>query len=279
MKESALGFSRESLNAARKAPQLAGRNLVFICTPPELNPCPLNPSDPPMTQEQDDIITMFETTVAFLDTNNNTWKNMPAFVDAHGRAKAGTTAIRGKTGKQQVPTEGVTGDKAQIRDDLEEKLLVIGDAIAAFAAKTANNDLAAQVEMTRSSLDRLPDSDLIQTAGRVIEAAEANLAALAPFGVTATNKDALQAAVDLFANKKESPREAIVGRKVETLALPDAISSVRSIFRNELDKLMTTFKKPEPDFYNGYFASRIIVNHAATIPPKKPVPPSPPAGP
>lgn len=228
-----------------------------------------------MTQDQDDIITMFETTVGFLDKNNDKWKNTPAFVDAHGRAKTGTAQIRDRTGKQQAPTEGVTGDKAQIRDDLEEKLLVIGNAISAFAAKTANNDLAAQVEMTKSSLDRSTDSDLVQTAKRVTDAAEANMAALAPYGVTSADTDVLKAAADLFANKKESPREAVVGRQVETLSLPQAISSVRSIFRNEIDKLMTAFKKPEPDFYNGYVASRIIVNHAATIPPKKPEPPTP----
>jgi len=227
-----------------------------------------------MTQDQDDIITMFETTVAFLDANFDTWKNTPAFVDAHGRAKAGTAGIRSRTGKQQVPIEGVTGDKAQMRDDLEEKVLVTADAIGAFAAKTDNNDLAAQVEVTKSSLDRLPDSDLVQTAQRVIDAATANLAALAPYGVTSAELDALGAAAELFANKKESPREAIVSRKVETLSLPGAISSVRSIFRNEIDKLMTAFKKPEPDFYNGYIASRIIVNHTATIP-KKPEPPPP----
>jgi hypothetical protein len=43
-------------------------------------------------------------------------------------------------------------------------------------------------------------------------------------------------------------------------------NTVRSIFRNELDKMMTAFKKSEPDFYKGYLASRVIVNHAATIP-------------
>jgi len=85
--------------------------------------------------------------------------------------------------------------------------------------------------------------------------------------------------VDLFANKKESTREAVVGRKVETQSLPEGISSVRSIFRNEIDKLMSGFKKPEPDFYKGYFASRVIVNHAATIPKKPAPPPTPPPGP
>lgn len=229
-----------------------------------------------MTQDQDNIITMFETTVAFLDKNNNTWKDRAAFVDAHGRAKAGTTEIRAKTGKQQAPTGGITGDKGDIRDDLEEKALVIADAVAAFAAKTGNKDLGAQVEVTKSSLDRLPDSDLVQTAQRVIDAATANLPALGAFGIKTPEIDALAAAKDLFANKKEAPREAIVNRKVETLSLPEAISAVRSIFRNEIDKLMTAFKKPAPDFYNGYFTARIIIDRAATIPKKEePPPPKP----
>ena len=232
-----------------------------------------------MNQKQDNTITMFETTLVILDKNHDTWKDGVAFVDAVTRAKDGTAAIRSKTGKQQSPTEGVTGEKALVRDDLEEKLLVIADAIGAFAAKTEDHDLAAQVEFTRSSLDRLPDSDLVQAAQRVIDAAEANLAAVAPYGVTAAAKDALKAAAELFANKKEAPREAVIGRKVETLSLPTAIRAVRSIFRNELDKLMTAFKKPQPDFYNAYFTARIIVDRAATIPAKKPEPPTPTPGP
>lgn len=130
--------------------------------------------------------------------------------------------------------------------------------------------------MTKSSLDGLADSDLIQTANRVTDAAQENMAALAGYGVTATNNDELKAAAELFANKKESPRDAIIGRKIETLPLPTAIRAVRSIFRNELDKLMTAFKKPEPDFYKGYFTARIIVDRAATLPKKEePPPPGP----
>lgn len=104
----------------------------------------------------------------------------------------------------------------------------------------------------------------VQTAKRVTDAAEDNLAALAPYGVTATNNDELKAAVDLFAQKKESP-----------LSLPTAIRSVRSIFRNEIDKLMTAFKKPNPDFYNGYFTARITIDRAATKPAKAAGPSAP----
>lgn len=231
-----------------------------------------------MTQEQDDIITMFETTLVILDKNNNTWKSGAAFTDAVTRAKTGTQQIRTKTGKQQTPTEGVTGEKAQVRDDLEEQMLVTAGAISAFAAKNSDPDLAAQVEMNRSLLDRLPGSDLVQTGQRVVDAATDHLAALADYGITGDVLDALKAALTLYANKKESTREAVVDRKVETLSLPEGIASVRSIFRNELDKLMNAFRKPDPDFYKAYFAARIIVNRAATIP-KKQEPATPPPAP
>jgi hypothetical protein len=141
----------------------------------------------------------------------------------------------------------------------------MADAIAASAAKTGDPALAAQVENTRSLLDRrLPESDLVQTAQRVIDAATANLAALAAHGITDATLDALKAAESLFANKKESTREAVVERKVETLTLPGVINTVRSVFRNELDKLMTAFG--EPDFYTAYFAAWTIVNRATTHP-------------
>jgi hypothetical protein len=31
---------------------------------------------------------------------------------------------------------------------------------------------------------------------------------------------------------------------------------------NEVDKIVTKFRKTNPDFYNGYFAARVILNRA-----------------
>lgn len=229
-----------------------------------------------MNQKQDNMTTMFETTLVVLDKNGVLWNDMPAFADAVTRAKQGTAQIRSKSGEQQSPTEGITGEKGQARDDLEEKLIVVADSIAAFAAKTTNHDLAAKVELTRTSLDRMPDSDLVQAANRVLQALDANLAALAPYNITAETRTAFDGIITAYANKKESPREAVIGRKVATLSLSETIRTVRSIFRNEIDKMMTMFRRENPDFYNGYFAARIIIDRAATIPKKEePPPPKP----
>jgi hypothetical protein len=138
-----------------------------------------------MTQEQDDITTMFESALAVLDQNNSIWGSRAAFADAVTRAHDGTEAIRTTIGKQQTPTTGVTEDKEAARTDLEDKLVVLANQISAYSAKSGDHDLGAQVEMTRSSVDRYSESVLLQTAKRVADTANDNLSALADYGVTA----------------------------------------------------------------------------------------------
>jgi hypothetical protein len=232
-----------------------------------------------MTQAQDDITTMFETALGALDQNKSVWEGRAAFLDAVTRAKDGTATIRNTIGKQQTPTTGLTEDKEASRADLEDRLIGLAAQLSAYAAKSGDHHLGAQVEMTRSSLDRLSESDLLQTAKRVADTGTDNFAALADYGVTKAELQALNDARTKFQDIKGSPRDAVVGRKVATMSLPAAIVSVRSIFRNEIDKMIIPFRATDPDFYNAYSTARIIVNRAAKRPvPARPAPPAP-AGP
>ncbi len=81
---------------------------------------------------------------------------------------------------------------------------------------------------------------------------------------------ALNDARTAFSDIKTAPREATAQRSVQTASLPQLIATTRSIFRNEIDKLISRFRSTTADFYNGYFAARVIVNRAAT---RKPNPP------
>lgn len=95
---------------------------------------------------------MFDTTISFLDDNNTVWSGMSAFADAVTRAKTAVTAVDTAADKQQTPTTGIAADKADARNDLEVKTLVIASQLSALAAKNGDNDLGAQVELTKSSL-------------------------------------------------------------------------------------------------------------------------------
>lgn len=229
-----------------------------------------------MTQDQENVTSMFETTIAFLDQNNSVWSGTAAFASAVTEAKNGVTAIRNAAASQEAPTGGITDEKAQARNDLEDKTLEIADQLSALAAKNADMDLAAKAQMTRSSLDQMQDDDLIQAAERIRDLANTNIAALGPYGVTAADGTALDGAITAFSAMKTAPRTAAAGRKSATQSIAELIRNTRSLFRNQLDKMMTPFRTSNPDFYSGYFAARVIVNRAAThAAPKRPTPPAP----
>lgn len=215
------------------------------------------------TQDQDNIATMFETTNVALDDGRDFWKDIPAMADAVNRAETGTAEIRKKAG-DQAPT-GDTDQKAAMKSVLEELMLHVADQLSAMAAKKGDHLLAAKVDITKSTADRLGSTDLLIFAKGVAKAAAENAEELATFyKIPASELAALDAAITKFDGMKTAPRDATVQRKVATLSLPEAIIFVRGIYRNELDKMMTRFKKTQPDFYKAYFAARVVVHRAAT---------------
>lgn len=217
---------------------------------------------------------MFETTNTVLDDNNSLWSGITAFADAVTRAKSGVNAIRIKQG-QQLPT-GDTTAKRNVRDTAEQQGLVIGGMVAALAAKTNNADLGAQVDFDRSSLDKMAISDLITALKSIQTAATANAAVLASdYGVSAADLTAFGAAITALDGMKDAPRQATVNRKTATMSLPELITSTRSIYRNELDKMMEKFKTGTPDFYKAYFAARVIIDRTGSHKSKKVVTPTP----
>jgi hypothetical protein len=211
---------------------------------------------------------MFETTIKFLDDNNSVWSGMVAFADAVGRAKAGLEAIDKSDDTQQKPTAALT---AQLRRDLENKTLEMADLLAALAAKNKQDDLAKQVHVTRSSLRQLGDNDLEQTAEGIVFLANNNIGELEDYGMDAA-VTALETARTAFQKFKNGPREAAAQRKAQRQPLPQLIANMRNIFGNEIDKMMTSFEKSNPDFYHGYLAARVIADRTGTHATPKPAP-------
>ena len=228
---------------------------------------------PPMKQTQENITAMFEATLKFLDEHNNVWSGKRAFVDAVTEARNGVTSIRQAASTQENLTVGVTDQKTQMRHDLEEQTLEIADQLAAFAAKNSDANLAAKVQLTRSSLDQLQDNDLVQTAQLIYELANTNASKLQPYGVSTDQIATLKTTTAAFDDLKNASRSAFAGRTSATGSVGDLIRKTRSLFRNQIDKMVTPFRKADPEFYRGYFAARVIVDRTATHASTKAPPP------
>jgi hypothetical protein len=233
-----------------------------------------------MNRDQFNRTGMFNTVAAYMDKNNSIWNGVKAVGDTVADVKTGIAAIDEAGRRQQAPTSGATDEKAQVRLSLEEKILEIADQSAALAEKNSNANLAAQVEFSLSSLDKLSDDELEETGKSVSALATANLAALADYAITQADVTALDALTTKFHGVKSAPRTALAGRAGVTNTMPDLISNTTSVLRNRLDKLMTRFKKSNPEFYAGYQSARVIVDRGGSggsAPPSPTPPPTAPA--
>lgn len=225
-----------------------------------------------MDQKQGNLIGMFETVDGYLGQHSGVWSGFKALADARLELTAGIGLIRSKVDKQAAPTEGAAAEKQDVRDELEDKLFEVADLLSAWAAAVGNLQVAVLVEVTRSALDNLAGDDLETLAKAVAAAAQANLAALADYEVTAADVADLTAKTAAFSAVKTAPRLAINGRAAETATLPEAIQSVRLLLRNRVDKLVTKFVKTNPEFVAGYKSARVIVDRAAGFAEKPPEP-------
>jgi hypothetical protein len=232
-----------------------------------------------MTQDQENVTSMMETTLKFLDDNNTIWSGKAAFSATVTEAKDGVTEIRKAAARQESPTGGITDEKGLARGTLEDLALEVADAVSAFAAKSGNASLSADVHVSRSSLDQAQDDDLVQTGERIRDAANDNIASLADYEITAAKVTTLSNAITAFSGMKTAPRTAKASKSGATTSIASLVQTTRSLFRNQLDKLMTPFRKTNPEFYTGYFAARVIVDRAATRPAAPATPPANPAPP
>jgi hypothetical protein len=227
-----------------------------------------------MNRDQFNRSEMFNTVSAVMQSNSTAWSGTPALVTAVNDLNGKISAIAAKAGSQQTPITGAAAQKEQARNNVEAKTLEVADAIGAFAAANNDANLGAQVELTASTLDRMPDDALEETAQRIAGVAATNATALLPYGVTGDDVEELNNLTVEFHDMKTAPRAAVAGRAAQTETLPDLLTETTSLLRNRLDKLMTKYKRTNPVFFAAYRSARVIVDRGSgPAPQKQPAPP------
>lgn len=208
-------------------------------------------------------VTMFKTVIALLDENSSVWNTMAPLQTAVTELKAEVAGID-TTAQQQEAPNGAADDKAEARDALEDVLFLTCEALGVLAHTSNDNDLLALTDVTRTSLDRMGTEELSNRATSVLAAANARKTELAPLQVTQANLDELDQALQDFNAAKTGPRTAVAARSVQTDSLPRRVRAANGILRNKIDRMVSLFKRTNPDFVAGYQSARVIVDRAAT---------------
>ena len=223
---------------------------------------------------------MFLAVKAVCDRNTATIQTLPAFADGYTEFTTHVQNIQTLAQNHSVDATGLAADKQQLRKDMATAAAVIALAVNAYAKKVKNNDLAAQSAVTASDMTSGRDTAAADTARNVHAAATANLANLAPYGVTAAKLTDLKAKIDAYAASLSKPRDAVASGSTATKQMSDEFDAADAALNDQMDALVPQFAAANAKFVEDYNNARIIVDSGggkakANVKPKPPTPPSP----
>ena len=215
-----------------------------------------------MKKDQINRKEMYDSVVAYLDSNAEKWSAIPKV----GRFKNQFTAINAQIEQaqenQQTAQVFVGKNKKQLKSTVAYKADILNDSLEVLAMLTGDTELESKMSSSYSELNRLRNADFMVAIKAIVTAVEAHAEVLkTEYGVTDEQIEGLKLDFDDFLAINGQPRAYKIASVQATKSLEQLFTDATEILETRLDKVMTIFKRRDINFYNGYLAARVIVDN------------------
>ncbi len=213
-----------------------------------------------MNSRQEAKFSMFRAVQLLCNNNLPIINTNIAFTAAFAIFNSKITALFGSETVVSKQTKGVAMDKGTLKQILCQAAADLAALVFAYANRTKNDTLKQQVNYAKSDVEKLKDDLIVPTCNNIKKAASDNLAALADFGVTAAMLTAFQTNIDNYNISVPKPKLTKATKTTETANIKTTIKDIDNVLKNEMDKLVVSFKTANPNFASDYKNARVIID-------------------
>lgn len=199
------------------------------------------------------------------DANPATLAQMPQMDAALSQLEHNLERINEYGKDQSENRKGIAADKEVTKEQVANTCFILAGKIRSFAVNSGNLILRDSMNFTLSTLQRMPDEDIVDAAELITQRADENIGDLADYGVTPASLAATINLVNSFNDKIAKPREGITQRKNATNDLKQIFKNTDTLLEDTMDTFVIIVKETDSVFYKTYQSNRIIVD-PATIP-------------
>ena len=219
-----------------------------------------------MNAIQEAKLNMYRSVQQFCEDNEGITSTNVAFATALTSFKANITSIISATSLESQIITGIAADKAVAKKNLCQSATDIGAIIFAYASANNNNTLKNSIAYSFTDLHRLKDDMLAPAVENIYNAANDNSAELSNYGITPAILATFRSTIDAYSNSVPKPKTAKATKSTQTANIKALVKSTDDILKNQMDKLVVTFKTTNPDFVSTYNNARVILDpqHIAT---------------
>lgn len=224
-----------------------------------------------MKTKQLNKLNMYLTVQGICAASPAVWQPLEAFADAFADFKTHITNIQNFAQSREQDTSGIAADKHAARATMCNAALPVARAVHAYAVKTSNNQLAGETDFSLSDLMGGRDIESTIHCQNIHDIANANLALLAPYGITAAQLATVAMMITAYSSLVSKPRDTRAQGKTITSNIQtefDAADDALTLMDDLLGQL------GNQKFWSDYTNARDIVDTPATH--ASPAPPTPP---
>lgn len=217
-----------------------------------------------MNRKELNQLAMLEGVLAFLKENMQALGSNPAIAAKIAKLEEIVNAIRDLLQVQMMTTKAATLPKKELEAALKAGIGKVCDALLAFGTETDQPELITIGAISESEIRNMRDSNLVDKARLVAEAAESVTDSLAAYFVSATDIADLKEKGAAFRTALTAKTLITAQTKESTAAIKTKLAEGRSLLKDELDKLMRPFKTGNPTLFGIYTNARAIYDIPAS---------------
>ena len=216
---------------------------------------------------------MYLTVLAFLKKNIIIWGSLVAFKTGVDSLEAGIQIIKDKD-KLDKKTNPETKGKLQLRETMLDDTEIVCNSGIAYASFIKDDKLKAKFNFSRHDLIEGNEETVYNRCTTIALAAEPIADILTTkYNMPVDQLTTLVTDATAYNDDLTTNREKRTGGKTVNKDMKKEYKDMDTLLDERLDSLVFTYKKAQPEFYNGYQDARYIGGWSAdaVLPP---VPPS-----
>ena len=214
-----------------------------------------------MNYDQVNRKNMLDAVNTYMDENVSKWQSIARLVSAKTELNQKLMAIDVAQAAQAEAQVTIGKSKLALKKAIAAKADVLNDLVEAYALIDGEDELARQMSDSQSDLYRLPyDEFFIQVKAIIEKATELQDMLVNDFGMTAEQVSDLQNDLTRLLEINGKPRAYQIKSSVATNEISQLLSEANEVLTNQMDKLISIFRRRDPNFYHGYKKARMIVD-------------------
>jgi hypothetical protein len=211
-----------------------------------------------MTKRNENRMTMYEGLLSLFQSHS-------AKVQSNSALAAGSADFTGLVQSIKVKwteLEKVSAGKVDTKNNAEEAVIAavmpLISALNLYAQSQNDAELLALTKIGEYRLRQKRDTDLAQYCNNISDLAAAHATAMQTYDISAEKLTDLKAKAAAYTAAIGLRESSVADRKGTRGTLNELFDRADEMLNERIDRLMELVRPAEPEFYNKYFAARVV---------------------